>query len=269
MLLSVAILLVLLWGGVVLMLWQQQERLIFPGWGFQTVVASGLGPAGERVTLEREDGVTLVGGLIRARAPTRGLLLVFTGNAEDTDWRLRQVGVAFPDFDVAGFFYRGFGPSEGRPSQAALVADAVAIHDRLVAELQPPRVLAAGFSIGTGVAAQLARERPLHGALLVTPFDSLVAVAAQLHPYAPVRPLLRHPFDSAGALALLDLPVAVIGARQDQVIPIARTQKLIEALRRPVLIEWVEDADHVSIYSHAGYPALFRSAMEALLEAAG
>ena len=169
---TIALVLLLAWAVLVLALWSQQERLIFPGWGFGLVTASGPGPGGERLDLETPDAVRLVGGLYRARRYSRGLLLVFGGNAEDTDRRLRELAAPFDDLDLAGFFYRGYGPSGGTPSEAALVADAVLIHDRLVERLRPPRVLAAGFSLGAGVAAELARKRRLDGAVLVTPFAS-------------------------------------------------------------------------------------------------
>ena len=111
------------------------------------------------------------------------------------------------------------------------MADAVRIHDLLVARLRPARVIVAGFSLGSGVAAQLARLRPLAGAILVTPFDSIAAVGAQRYPWAPVRWLVRHPFHSDEALADLDLPVAVIGADRDHIVPPDRTAALIKILR--------------------------------------
>lgn len=254
------------WIAVVLMLWWQQDRLIFAGWGFRLVTASGVAPGDERLEWVTEDGVRLSGAYRPARRTSQGLLLILGGNAEDTDWRLRDIGAFVDDFDLATFFYRGYGPSGGRPEQAAIVADAVMIHDRLVERLQPARVIVVGFSLGSGVAAQLARHRPLDGAILVTPFDSIEALAAQRYPWAPVRWLLRHPFRSAEALAALDLPVAVIGARRDHVVPAARTEALIAALRRPVFVAWIEDADHVSLYDRPDYRAAFRAALRRLLE---
>lgn len=258
--------LLLLWASLVLALWWQQDRLIFAGWGFRLVQASGLEPGDERLGWTAPDGVRLVGGLRRARrGPSRGLILVCGGNAEETDWRLRHLGALVDDLDLATFFYRGFGPSGGRPGQAAIVEDAALILDDLVARLRPPRVVVAGFSLGSGVAAQLARRRPLAGLILVTPFDSIAAVAADRYPWAPVRWLLRHPFRSDAALADLDLPVAVVGATDDLVVPPARTRRLLAALRRPVLARWVDRADHVSLYDTETYRAAFVEAVELIL----
>jgi uncharacterized protein len=252
------------WSAVVGLLWWQQDRMIFPGWGYRTIAASGLGPADERLELTTPDGVRLVGALHRADG-SRGLLLVFGGNAEDADWRMRHLAGWVERVDVATFFYRGFGPSGGAPSEAALVADARLIHDALVERLRPARVVAAGYSLGSGVAAQLARDRPLAGLLLVTPFDSIEALAAARYPFVPVAWLLRHPFRSEAALAGLQVPVAVIAAEQDDIVPPQHTRRLVEGLARPVLVTWVEGADHVSINDRAEYRAAFAAALNLLL----
>jgi pimeloyl-ACP methyl ester carboxylesterase len=254
-----------LWLLVVLALWWQQDRLIFAGWGFRLVSASGVEPGDERLSFVTADGVQLAGALRRARQPSRGLLLAFSGNAEDADWRLRHLGAWIDDLDIVTFFYRGFGPSGGVPDQAAIVQDAVMVHDRMVERLQPRRVIAAGFSLGSGVAAQLAKARPLDGTILVTPFDSIAAVAAGRYPWAPVRWLLRHPFRSDEALARLDLPVAVIGADRDRVVPPARTRALIANVARPVLVSWIEGANHVSLYERPEYRAAFSEALRRIL----
>jgi pimeloyl-ACP methyl ester carboxylesterase len=253
------------WCVFVFLLWSQQDRLLFPGWGFGLVTASGIGPADERLEVVAPDGVRLVGALRRAVGPSRGLLLVFGGNAEDSDWRLRHFEGWLDDVDIATFFYRGFGPSGGVPTEAALVADAVLIYDRMVAMLRPRRVVIGAYSLGTGVVAQLARARQPTGAILLTPFDSIAEIAAARYPLAPVRWLLRHPFRSAEALAGLDLPVAVIAADGDTLVTPERTRRLVAALARPVLVTWIEGADHVSIYQRAEYRAAFRAALDRLL----
>jgi hypothetical protein len=99
----------------------------------------------------------------------------------------------------------------------------------------------------------------------VTPFDSIAAVAAARYPWAPVRWLLRHPFRSDEALQGLDLPVAVIGADRDDIVAPARTRALIGALVRPVLVAWIEGANHVSLYERIEYRQAFAQALERIL----
>lgn len=263
---ALAVLLAGGWSAVVGMLWWQQDRMIFPGWGFATVQASGIEDGDERLEVVAPDGVRLVGALRRATGPSRGLVLVFGGNAEDADWRLRHFRGWLDDVDIVTFFYRGFGPSEGVPSEAALVADAALIHDRVTALLRSERVVAIGYSLGSGVAAQLARQRELSGVILVTAFDSILAVAANRYPFAPVAQLLRHPFRSDAALEGLKVPVAVIAAEADDIVPPAHTRRLIERLEQPALVVWVPDAGHVSINDHVAYRQAVREALGRMLE---
>lgn len=253
------------WAAAVGFLWWQQDRMIFPGWGYALVEASGLEHPDERLHVTTPDDVRLVGALRRASGPSRGLLLVFGGNAEDADGRLRHFDGWLDDVDIATFFYRGYGPSGGIPSEASLVADALLIHDTMIERLRPARVIGAGFSLGSGVAAQLASQRPLDGLILITAFDSIAAVAAARYPYVPVARLLRHPFRSDAALTGLDVPVAVIGAEADQVVPPLHTRRLVEELAMPVLVSWIPGADHVSIYDRAEYREAFVAALDRFL----
>src|SRR5690606_40801686 len=80
------------------------------------------------------------------------------------------------DLNVVVFHYRGYGPSTGRPSEAAVLADALMIYDFMVERLEPARVYAIGISLGSAVAAYLSQQRRLAGVLLVTPFDSVEAI---------------------------------------------------------------------------------------------
>jgi pimeloyl-ACP methyl ester carboxylesterase len=229
------------------------------------VQASGIDRPDERLALTTPDGVRLVGALRRASGRSRGLLLVFGGNAEDADWRLHHFSGWVDGVDIVSFFYRGFGPSGGVPSETALVTDAALVHDAMVERLRPARVIAAGFSLGSGVAAQLARRRPLDGLVLVTAFDSIQAVAAARYPYVPVSRLIRHPFRSDVALAGLPVPVAVIGAEADRVVPPASTQRLVDELAVPASVTWIPQANHVTIYDRPEYREAFVAALDTLL----
>ena len=121
-----------------------------------------------------------------------------------------------PDHDIVVAYYRGYRPSSGRPSAAKIMADALTVHDRLVG---PPGVIAVGFSIGSGIAAHLAAQRSLAGLVLVTPFDSLTALARHHYPWVPVRLLLRHRIETAELLRGAAAPTAVITAERTPSFP--------------------------------------------------
>jgi dienelactone hydrolase len=125
-------------------------------------------------------------------------------------------------------------------------------------------VIAAGFSIGSGVAAQLASRRPLAGLILVTPFDSLTAVAAGHYPWLPVRLLFRNPLESADALRTSPVPVAIVAAGADTLVVKARTDALRAALSSLVFDRTIAGADHNSIYSHPAFADAMHEAMAAV-----
>jgi uncharacterized protein len=169
-----------------------QTWLLFP----TTLVQAGhvrLPASAQRLDVEVPGGDRLVGVHIPASISSgqRGPLLVgFGGNAWSADAMALYLHERIPDCDVVAFHYRGYRPSTGRPSAEALLTGAVTIFDHVQQVLAPERVVAVGFSIGSGVAAYLARQRSLAGLILVTPFDSLEALARDLYWWAPVSLLL-------------------------------------------------------------------------------
>ena len=118
-------------------------------------------------------------------------------NGQDVAEYLHEL---FPDDDVVAFHYRGYAPSTGLPSAEALIADAPLVYDMALAKTKCATVVVVGFSIGTGIAAHLARFGRSTGLILVTPFDSLKAVAQSMYPWLPIGPLFAHEIDAAGAV---------------------------------------------------------------------
>ena len=186
-----------LYAAAVAAMFLAQTWLLFP-----TALAGAarvqLPASARRLEASTPDGEVLAGVRIPAatgegadgRAPT---LLGFGGNAWNADAVAVYLHGLFPGREVAAFHYRGYAPSSGKPSATALLSDSVLVFARLQQEHASGRgAVAVGFSIGSGVAAQLARHRPAAGPVLVTPFDSLEALARDLYWWAPVGLLLRH-----------------------------------------------------------------------------
>lgn len=217
----------------------------------------------ERLEIAAASGERLRGVHIPpARRPAERLLILgFGGNG----WNGQSVAVflatLFPQADVVVFHYRGYAPSEGRPGAAALLDDAPLVLDFARERLRPGRVVAVGFSIGSGVAAALAGRRPLDGLILVTPFDSLGRVAAGHYPWLPVRLLMRHRMEPARDLAGNAAPVALIAGGRDTLIPAARTQNLRLSVANLVFDRTIEEAGHNDIYRHPAFPAAIREAL--------
>ena len=156
-------------------------------------------------------------------------LLYFGGNAEDVSQSLPSLSTAFPDHAVYLLHYRGYGGSSGKPSEAALFADALALFDKVHADHQ--NVVVVGRSLGSGVAVHLASLRPVARLVLVTPYDSLQDLAAQQFPYFPVRWLLLDKFESWRYAEHVVVPTLVVAAEHDEIIPRSSTEALYRRFR--------------------------------------
>jgi uncharacterized protein len=241
-----------------------QTAILFPA---RLALPSGPPPASaEPLELTTPSGERLHGVHLLPATPgdARLLLLGFGGNAWDAGAAALYLHELFPEADIVAFHYRGYGPSGGTPGAAALQADALLVHDLAVTRLAPDRTVAVGFSIGGGVAAYLGGRRDLDGLILVTPFDSLAEVAARHYPWLPVRLLFRHEMAPARELAGREVPVALIAAGGDTLIPPARSAALVQAVPNLVLLETIAGADHNGIYRHPDFRRAMRDAMAQL-----
>jgi len=216
--------------------WFGQEKLIFfpqPGTGTSHL------PAGtERLEVTARDGARLAGFLVPRGARPAPALLYFGGNAEEISWSLADA--RWPrGWTVAGVNYRGYGTSEGRPGERELQDDGLRVFDALAArpDVDARRIVVVGRSLGTGVAVHVAAARPVAAAILISPFDSLVAVGRMHYPWLPVDWLLRHRFDSAALAASAGVPMLTIVAAADGIIPPARSRALFDAWAGPK--KWV------------------------------
>lgn len=256
---------------VLVVLWAVQDRLLFPT---DAAATAGTPLPGDtpRLKLTAADGSELQGvRLVPPAAPItdRTIILGFGGNAWNAEDAAAYLYTMYPQAEVIVFHYRGYKPSGGRASVDALIADAPLIYDMVREEAEKqggnaPRIVAAGFSIGTGVAISLARERKLDGLLLVTPFDSLAALAAHHFPWAPVATLIKNPMRNAERLKGLDVPTAIIAAENDEIIPRERTSEMRGAAKRMVYSRTIKGAGHNSIYAREDFATAMREALAAI-----
>ena len=187
-------------------------------------VAERSSAAGEAIAL-RVDGVVLkIWGVKRSG---RRALLYFGGNAEDVGASLNDFAQTIPERSLYFVNYRGYGGSSGEPSEQALVADALAVFDFLRPLYDD--IAVAGRSLGSGVAIQLAVNRPVSKLVLVTPFDSLVRVGQAALPWLPVSLLAKDRFESVRFAPKIACPTVVLIAAADRVIPPIFARTLVEA----------------------------------------
>jgi uncharacterized protein len=184
-------------------------------------------------------------------------ILYFGGNAEDVSYSLPGLSMAFPGRALYLMNYRGYGGSAGKPSEAALFADALALFD----EVRPRHrnIVVVGRSLGSGVAVYLASLRPVARLVLVTPYDSLQDLAARHYPFFPVRWLLLDRFESSRYARQVTAPTLLIVAERDEIIPRASAEALLRRFPPGVAtLEIVGGAGHNTVSEHPGYTALLR-----------
>ncbi|NHZ94985.1 alpha/beta hydrolase [Massilia sp. CCM 8734] len=152
-------------------------------------------------------------------------LIYLGGNAEDVSASLPFLGQTFPGQAVYLLHYRGYGGSTGKPTEAALFADALALFDMVRARHRQVTVI--GRSLGSGVAVHLASMRPVDRLVLVTPYDSIVGIAELQFPWFPVTLLLRDKFESGVYATRVNAPTTLIVAGNDEMIPRASSELLM------------------------------------------
>ncbi|MEY4562886.1 MAG: hypothetical protein RLZZ618_2163 [Pseudomonadota bacterium] len=196
------------------------------------------------------DGAELVIS-VRGRAGPKALIY-FGGNAEDVSVNLPSFSAAFPDHALYLLHYRGYGGSSGRPSEAALHADAQALFDTV--HRAHPDVAVVGRSLGSGVAVRLAAMRPVSRLVLVTPYDSVQEIAIRQFPFIPIRWLIQDKFESWRHAPSIRVPTLLLAAEFDEVIPRDSTERLHAGFAKGVAsMQTLRGAGHNTVSDSAQY----------------
>ncbi|HEU4851490.1 MAG TPA: alpha/beta hydrolase [Telluria sp.] len=248
---SVAGLASLLWLGLTAAVAVNQRKLLFnPCVKPEVYRPRSKGHRTRAVVLRARDGTRLCGWLMTPRGVGPfPAVLYFGGRSEEVSWVARDAGRMFPGMAVLAVNYRGYGESQGDPAEAHMVEDGCTLYDWLAARanVDPARIAVVGRSLGSGVAVQVARDRPVHSAVLVTPYDSILAIAKRRFRAVPVEYVLRHRFESVKYASLLKAPTYVLRAANDDVVPHSHTDMLVAQLARLEGDETVPDSDHMNI----------------------
>jgi hypothetical protein len=206
----------------------------------------------------REPSAPVPGAAAGAKAPA---LIYFGGNAEDVSTQLKRFARIWPHRELYLLHYRGWGASGGKPSEANLMADALAVFDHVKA--RHDEVAIVGRSLGTGVAVQVASQRPVQQLVLVTPYDSIAQVARTQMPFwVPVNWLLKDRWESARFAGRISAPTTLIQAEHDTTIAAERTATLFKAFAPGVAtLHLLRDVNHHTILFSRDYHRLLAEAI--------
>jgi len=242
--------------GATALLYLLQDRLVFnPARTPPTTGSLASSHRKRAVTLRMRDGTHLRGWWHSPESNSPGPapgVIYFGGRSEEVSW---VIGVSsyLAGAHLLAVNYRGYGASEGRPSEAALLSDALDLYDWLASQpgVDPSRMAVIGRSLGTGPAAYLVARRPVAASVLITPYDSILEIARQRFRLAPIRLLLRHRFESVRFARAARTPVLVLMAERDSVVPHEHTYRLIDAWAGDKYVVRVLGSDHSDIQLNA------------------
>lgn len=194
-------------------------------------------------------------GQPRSDAASRPTLIYFYGNATmmaytlDEFAQFRRLGA-----NVAVAEYAGYGISSGKPSEKSFYATADAVYDYVIArkDIDPKQIIPTGWSIGGGVAIDLAHRRPAAGVATFSAFTSMSAMARHVIPILPVSLFLKHKFDNQAKIGDLAVPIFQAHGTHDEIIPFWMNARLAAAAKAPVTVVPVEGAGHNDIFDVGG-----------------
>ena len=235
--LRIGLLIFLCYVTIVLFLFFFQGRMVYYPSKRISSSPSDIGLPFRDVTFSTADGIEISGWMV-GEDKARPVVLFCHGNAGNISHRLDTLAI----FDRLGlntfiFDYRGYGRSQGKPTEAGTYRDVEAAWLYLVENegVPPERIILFGRSLGGAIAAYLAAKKNTKaGALILeSTLTSVPDLGGDKYPFFPVRLLSRFQYNTRGFLKKITLPVLVIHSPQDEIIPFSHGKALFEAANEP------------------------------------
>jgi len=169
--------------------------------------------------------------------------------APTTLWSLHGLAVLL-------FDYRGFGKSEGKPSEHGLNLDAEAAYEYLTEQrgVRPGRIICFGRSLGAAVALHAGLRGKPAGVIMESAFDSVPSIAMRKIPFPPLGLFMRNQFDCLGMVGYLRVPLLMVHGSDDKLVPIRHGRRVYEAAPGPKEFYTVEGARHNDTSAVGGQP---------------
>lgn len=232
---SIGIILLLSYAVILLVVYLRQDSMLyFPEKTLWTTPESA-GLSYEDVMLKTNDGINIAAWYLPADNE-QGVLLFCHGNAGNISHRLDSLRIFHGmNLSVLIFDYRGYGNSEGKPSENGTYLDAEAAWDYLVRVKQKPpeRIVLFGRSLGAAVAAEIAQRKNPGALILESAFTSAPDIGQSLYPFFPVRLLSKYQYATVEKIIDLPCPKLIIHSTEDEIIPFRFGRRLFERASQP------------------------------------
>lgn len=218
----------------ILMYLLQSQMIYYPQQSI-TYTPQDVGLHYEDVTFTTEDGLDLHGWYI-PNHDSNVTVLYFHGNAGNISGRLQTIQLLH-DLELNIFIidYRGYGKSEGSPTEKGTYGDARAAWNYLVEEreIDSSKIVIMGRSLGGAVASWLAVQKKPAATILESTFSSAADLGADLYPWLPVRSIIRYDYNNLENIKQIESPIFMAHSRDDEIIPYKHGQTLFEAAANP------------------------------------
>ena len=230
-----------------------------------------LGMHFEDISFKATDGVALHGWFVTGGGDTT--LVWFHGNGGNISHRVGNIRELVERLGVNVFIfdYRGYGRSEGTPSEEGtyLDAEAAIAHLRSRDDVDPQKLIYFGRSLGCAVAAEMAIMHPPRALICESGFTSVRAMATKVYPFLPgLQFLVTTKYDTLEKIARVGVPVMVLHGDRDEIVPFSMSKELYDAVKGPKRFYTIEDAGHNDTY-HVGGPPYFEALQDFVDEVTG
>ena len=244
-------------GIAAVLYFAQRSMMYFPDTAHVTPKEAGFAKA-EEVTLTTVDGEHPRVWHVAPRG-NEPVILYFHGNGGALRYRVdRFQTLAADGIGLVALEYRGYGGSNGTPTEKGLIADAEAAYAYAVERYPVSQIVLWGESLGTGVAVALAAEKPVSRVILEAPFTSAAAVGAQRYWFLPVSLLLKDQFRSDERIGKVKAPLLILHGLKDQTVPYAMGEKLFDLANQPKHIVRFLDGGHEDLDANGALHAVGR-----------
>jgi fermentation-respiration switch protein FrsA (DUF1100 family) len=208
----------------------------------------------EEIVFKAADGKKLIAWYLPAKG-TKPTLLYFTGNSGNVANRAGKIRtIASNGYGVFMLNYRGYGGSEGRPSEARNTADAIGAYDCLRAQgVAPSDIVAYGESLGTAVATRLSLQREVQALVLEAPFTSAVDVGKLLWKGFPLGIIMVDQYRTIERIGEVEVPLFIVHGGRDEIIPLDQARRVYHAANEPKNLVVIPQGGHNDLYDRGAF----------------
>ncbi|MHC4676929.1 MAG: alpha/beta hydrolase [Planctomycetota bacterium] len=234
-LISLVVVLFVAYWGVGVILYIMQPTFLYNPVREVPFTPDELGLDFENVVFESDDGLLLTGWYVPAENAEFTVLFCH-GNGGNIFHRLDSINIFYKlGLSCFVFDYRGYGDSQGKPSEEGTYKDVMAAYEWLTKEkkLSPANIIIFGKSLGGSIAAQLASKVDARALVIESAFTSYIDMGRKFYPYMPVRWFARFSYKTIDYIKEVLCPVMIIHSRNDEIVPFEFGLELYEAANEP------------------------------------